>query len=386
MLTIHGRDPASSKMLEIHIGDGLITEVRPSDASADLWLSPGFVDLQVNGYGGIDLNDVSCTPRDILRLSLQLATLGTTTFIPTIITASSQKIEHLLRTIHTAREEFSFVRHAVPWVHLEGPSISPLEGFRGAHELESVRAPSLSEFDRWQAASNGLVGMVTLSPHWEGSVEFIRSLRSRGVLVSIGHTHATRDQIRSAADAGASLSTHLGNGIALTLPRHDNPIWPQLDDDRLRKMFIVDGIHLPGDVLRVMLRASGKERSILVSDSVALAGSPAGSYRTNIGSLVTVGSDGSIRMKGSQLLAGSGIALKDAIARSVALAGISLGGAIQLATKNPGQLAAQRGRLGPGAPADLVRFRWSPGDQSLDIEEVLIMGSPISPQHSACFF
>jgi N-acetylglucosamine-6-phosphate deacetylase len=365
-------------MLEIRIVDGLITEVRPSDASTDLWLSPGFVDLQVNGYRGVDLNDVSCTPRDVLRLSQQLATLGTTTFIPTIVSASSQKVEHLLRTIHTARNEFSFVRHAVPWVHLEGPSISPLEGFRGAHELESVRPPSLGEFDHWQTVSDGLVGMVTLSPHWEGPVEFIRSLRSRGVLVSIGHTHATRDQIRSAVDAGASLSTHLGNGIALTLPRHDNPIWPQLDDERLRKMFIADGIHLPGDVLRIMLRASGKERSILVSDSVALAGSPAGSYETNVGSFVTVDADGSIRIKGSQLLAGSGIALKDAIARAVAIGGISLGEAVQLATENPGQFAAQRGRLEPGAPADLVRFRWSPGDQSLDIEEVLVMGSPIS--------
>ncbi|HZY61480.1 MAG TPA: amidohydrolase family protein [Edaphobacter sp.] len=378
MLTIHGRDPASLKVLEVRTEDGLITEVRPSDASADLWLAPGFVDLQVNGYGGIDLNDVSCTPSDILRLSQQLATLGTTTFIPTIITASSQKIEHLLRTIRTAREEFPFVYHAVPWVHLEGPSISPLEGFCGAHEVEFVHAPSLSEFDHWQTVSGGLVRMVTLSPHWEESAEFIRSLRKCDVLVSIGHTHATRDQIRCAVDAGASLSTHLGNGIALTLPRHDNPIWPQLSDERLKKMFIADGIHLPGDVLRAMLRATGKEHSILVSDSVALAGSPAGSYRTNVGSFVTVSPDGSIRLKGSQLLAGSGIALKDAIARAVAIGGVSLGEAIQFATENPGQFAARRGRLEPGSPADLVRFRWNPGDQSLNIEDVLVMGNRIS--------
>jgi N-acetylglucosamine-6-phosphate deacetylase len=374
---LHGRDPKSLQVIEIELDGGLITAVRPSARSSDLWLTPGFVDLQVNGYDGIDLNRDDCSPASVVALARRLATLGTATFLPTIITASSAKIERLLKVVQEARRIDAHARHAIPFVHLEGPSISPLDGYRGAHDKDYVRPPSDSEFEHWQAMSDGLIGMVTLSPHWPGSVEFIRSLHQQGILVSIGHTHATTDEIHTAVDAGAMLSTHLGNGIAPTLPRHPNPIWTQLAEDRLTATFITDGVHLASEALQVMLRAKEIHRSILISDAVAQAGSPVGEYKTSVGGEVVVEKDGSIRSKESGLLAGSGITLKDAVARAVLDGGISLGSAIRMATENPGCCIGGRGVLRPGEPADLVRFRWTQGDRTVDIADVHVMGEAL---------
>lgn len=380
MFTITGRDPASMKMLDVDVREGRIAALRPSSRSSDLWIAPGLVDLQVNGYFGIDLNDPECTPQDVIQLVKRLAVLGTTTFLPTIVTASRPSLGHLLKTIQEARKLDQQVRYAIPFVHLEGPNISPLNGYRGAHNREYVRPPCIEEIDALQAASSRLIGMITLSPHWEDGPEFVRALCARDIAVSIGHTHASPAQIRAAIDAGARLSTHLGNGIAAELPRHANPLWAQLADDRLSACLIADGAHLPADMLRVMLRAKGISRSVLVSDSVALGGSPPGNYIARIGGKVTVKTDGSIGLGDSGLLAGSGIALKDAVARSVTLSGGTLAEGIQMATKNPGRFVGGRGLLEVGAAADVICFRWTAGDTTLAITKVLVQGEAISSE------
>lgn len=377
-----GRDPVSKKHIEIEVRGGCVAAVRAGgEAATDVWLTPGLVDLQVNGYGGIDLNDAACDAVAVERLTQRLAASGTTTFLPTIITANQEAMAARLRTIVQARREYAEVAHAVPCIHLEGPSISPLDGYRGAHPFGDVRAPSVAEFEALQDAAEGLVGMVTLSPHWAESVAFICALRERGVVVALGHTHASTEEIRAAVDAGAQLSTHLGNGIATELARHPNPIWTQLAEDRLTATLIADGVHLPEETLRVMLRAKGVERAVLVSDSVGLGGCAPGRYQTPVGGDVLVGEDGSIRMRESGLLAGSGVALGDAVARVAALQGYGLGEAIQMATANPARfVTGERGRLTVDAPADLLMFRWAPGMTTLQIVEVVIQGRAILAQ------
>ena len=140
--------------------------------------------------------------------------------------------------------------------------------------------PDLDEFRRWQDAAQGNIRLVTLSPEWPEAAALYRHGSPReGVAVSIGHTKATRQQIQDAVSAGATLSTHLGNGAHATLPRHPNYIWEQLAEDRLAASFIVDGHHLPDSFLRVALRAKGIERSILVTDAVAPAMCAPGDYR-----------------------------------------------------------------------------------------------------------
>jgi len=377
--SLEGRNVATGRDVRILVEDGVIRRIEESPAQADSWVAPGFVDLQVNGYGGYDLNDGRVDADVVLALTRRLGAAGTTTFLPTLITAGEDSIIAALRAIARARQIDPMAAHAIPFVHVEGPHIAPEDGSRGAHPREHVRPPDLAEFDRWQRASQNLVGMVTLSPHWENAAEYIAALVSRGVLVSLGHTDATPEQIRAAIDAGATLSTHLGNGVSAVLPRHPNLLWTQLGDDRLTATFIADGHHLPPDTLRVMLRAKGIERSVLVSDSVALAGMPPGTYHSPIGGAVELRADGRLCMAGSDFLAGAACSLADAVAR---LAGSSIctqQEAFRMATQNPGRFAGGRGVLRPGTSADLLRFSFDPHSCSLRMQTVLAEGVECLP-------
>lgn len=376
--SISGRDPSSGNVLEVIIEDGRIRAIIPSPIEEAPWLSPGFIDLQVNGYLGSDVNSDDVDPDVLIALTRKMLALGVTTFLPTIVTASEEKIVRALRAIAEARHASPMVAHAVPFVHVEGPFISPNDGPRGAHALEDIRPANLAEFERWQAASDDLVGMVTVSPHSDGALEFISALANKGVVVAIGHSHATPDQIHAAADAGATLSTHLGNGLGSPLPRHPNLLWAQLAEDRLSATFIADGHHLPTDTFKSMLRAKGIGRSILVSDVVALGGMPVGVYQSRIGGAVEVTKDGRvISATGGSFLAGAYRPLTDGIAHAAALDGVSLGGAIQMATENPGHFVGRNGTLHIGADADLVLFDWNAAANALEIQTILIAGSEI---------
>lgn len=382
-VTVSGRDPRTQEPLNVQIDDGRIVAIEKSTRDERLWLIPGLVDLQVNGYCGDDLNADDLDIETIQRLARRLLRTGVTTFLPTLITAPEEKIIRNLRVIAAARDADPLLRHMIPCVHLEGPHISPEEGARGAHPAEYVRSPDVDEFHRWQAACGSLVGLVTVSPHYAEAPEYIHELSEFGVHISIGHTHADADQIRAAADAGARLSTHLGNGVAGILPRHPNMIWAQLAEDRLAATFIADGRHLPVDTLTSMLRAKTISRSILISDLVATAGLPPGEYRTPVGGRVVLHPDGRLNMLGTDYLAGATAALKEAVANVAANTGFTLADAVQMATANPGRFAGDRGELHIGASADLVRFRWDKGYSTLEIEDIFLQGNrfePIPPQ------
>jgi N-acetylglucosamine-6-phosphate deacetylase len=373
--SITGRDPSTGNVLEVILEDGRIRAIIPSPVEEAPWLSPGFIDLQVNGYLGSDVNSDEVDPDVILTLTDKMLALGVTTFLPTIITASEEKIIRALRAIADARRAYPLVAHAVPFVHVEGPFISPNDGPRGAHALEHVRPANLAEFQRWQAACGNLVGMVTVSPHDDSALELISALANKGVVVAIGHSDATPAQIHAAADAGATLSTHLGNGLGSPLPRHPNLLWAQLAEDRLAATFIADGHHLPTDTLKSMLRAKGIGRSILVSDVVSLGGMPVGVYQTDVGGAVEVTADGRvISASGGGFLAGAYRPLTDGIAHAASLDDVSLGGAIQMATENPGHFVGRNGTLHIGAHADLVLFEWNTAANALEIQTVLVAG------------
>ncbi|MGA8530527.1 MAG: amidohydrolase family protein [Acidobacteriaceae bacterium] len=371
---IHGRNALTGEFIEVCIEDGVIQSIAPALSGEDVWLSPGFIDLQVNGYAGCDLNAESVGPDVVTALMYRLFTVGITTFVPTIITAAEDRILAALDAVREARQRSPLARRVIPYVHIEGPHLSPADGARGAHPREQVRPPDIAEFERWQAASGGLVGMVTLSPHWDEALAYIAHLASRGCVVAIGHTDAEPARIHAAAEAGAVLSTHLGNGVAGELPRHPNLLWAQLADDRLTASFIADGHHLPADTLKAMLRAKGKERSLLVSDAVALAGMPPGRYETPVGGTVELTAEGRIGIPGTRTLAGAALPLKSGIAAVARLAGFSLGDAILMATENPGRFAGGRGVLRVGADADLVQFRWDPAGGDIEIVSILVRG------------
>ncbi|VAW23043.1 N-acetylglucosamine-6-phosphate deacetylase [hydrothermal vent metagenome] len=371
---ISGMDPASGNGVRIDIDDGLIfavTEEKNPDAG---YLSAGLIDLQVNGYGGLDFNAPDLKVKTVLAICQKLAGLGVTRFLPTIITASENNIIKALKTIARARNVHPLIGQMVAGVHMEGPSISPLDGPRGAHPLSHVRAPSTEEFARWQEAAQGLVKLVTLAPEHVGAQNYIKELANQNVHVSLGHTNASPDQIAMAAAAGASLSTHLGNGAAAMLPRHPNFIWAQLAHPDLSAMFISDGHHLPADTFAAMVRAKGLDNSILVSDSVALAGMPPGIYQQAIGGKVELSPDGRISMAGTPFLAGAAMPLGANIAMAIRMANLTLSGALKMASENPGRFIGGAGRLAVGQRADIIRFDWSKGAQNLDIRQVWLAG------------
>jgi N-acetylglucosamine-6-phosphate deacetylase len=376
MTTISGRNPHTGRNVEVVIRDGIIAAISDAPSADLVWLSPGLIDLQINGYNGFDLNADNLTADTVIELSRNVLATGVTTFLPTIITASEEKIITCLRAIAAARQLDPALQHMIPGVHVEGPHLSPEDGPRGAHPREHIRPPSIAEFDRWQQACGDLVKLVTLSPHFDEAPGYIAALREQGILVSIGHTHASVEQIRAAVDAGATLSTHLGNGVGDPLPRHPNLLWTQLAEDRLTATLIADGHHLPEDTLKVMLRAKGLDRAILISDTVALGGMPPGLYETPVGGLVELTGDGRLSLPGTRFLAGSVMPLKDAVAR-LANTYLSLGESLQLATQNPARFVGRTGKLQVGFPGDLIRFTWE-REAGIQIETVLLQGNRVA--------
>jgi N-acetylglucosamine-6-phosphate deacetylase len=237
-----------------------------------------------------------------------------------------------------------------------------------------VRPPDLEEFKRWQEAAEGNVRLVTLSPEWPFASRYIEALRDQGVVTSIGHTGANAAQIADAVSAGATLSTHLGNGTHAMLPKTSNYIWEQLAEPRLAASLIVDGFHLPQAFLRSVLGAKGTDRCVLITDAVAPALCSPGEYR--LGEVaVERKEDGRVVLKGGTRLAGSSLQMDQAIANVMRWAGVSLAEAVTMATKNAARVGRIAGRLRglqAGERADLVRFRMEDG--ALHVMETFIVG------------
>src|SRR5262249_52307313 len=223
------------------------------DGPQEVYLSPGWIDLQVNGFAGVDYNSWQ-TPQEEIARSLQaLFSTGVTRFYPTVITGSPGDMRGALENLARAKDTLTD-GDAMDGFHVEGPHISPEDGPRGAHPKRWVRPPDVDEFRRWQDAARGHLRLVTVAPEWPQAPHYIEALAAQDIVVSIGHTNASGAQIADAVSAGATMSTHLGNGAHQVLQRHPNYIWEQLAEDRLVASFIADGVHLPASFLKVALR------------------------------------------------------------------------------------------------------------------------------------
>jgi N-acetylglucosamine-6-phosphate deacetylase len=265
-------------------------------------------------------------------------------------------MSHGLRTIAAACQADAVVGAMVLGIHLEGPFLSELEGYRGAHLAAAIRDPDWALFQVLQAESGSRIVLMTLAPERTGALGLIERATTSGVVVALGHTAADGPTIRGSVQAGAALSTHLGNGIAAVLPRHPNPIWSQASEDRLMASLIADGHHLDMDTLRVLARAKGPRRVILVSDASPLAGLPPGTYGA-----WAVDPSGKIVVAGTPYLAGSNQALETGIRNLQAATSWSIDETLASVTCNPARLLGHPGpELRPGEPANLVVLRPTP--------------------------
>ncbi len=336
-----GIDAATDESVVVEFAE-TISAVRPSETTSDIYLAPGFVDLQVNGFAGVDFNDPHTPVTEIGGALEAIFATGVTRCLPTVITGPPEVMLASLRNLRRAQMELPHGR-AIAGFHVEGPHIDPEDGPRGAHPARWVRPPDLEEFARWQEATGGNTRLVTLSPHWPDAPGYISAIRKAGVLASIGHTGAHAEQIARAVDAGATLSTHLGNAAYRMVPKFPNCLWDQLSEDRLSTSFIVDGLHLDPAFLRVALRAKSVERTILVTDAAAPAGAVPGRYR--LGELdVEMTGDDRVVLTGTKKLAGSALRMNVAVANLMSIAGVSLRDAIRTATVNPARVIGLEGR------------------------------------------
>jgi N-acetylglucosamine-6-phosphate deacetylase len=290
---------------------------------------PGFFDLQVNGFAGVDFNE-PCTPEQLQHAIAAQRQTGVTQFLPTLITSSAAHFASCAKALT------DFSDPAIVGIHLEGPYISPLDGARGAHPLAQVCDASIEDFKYRQDAANGRIVLVTLAPEVPQALPLIEYLVNQNIRVAIGHTAATPEQIRDAIQAGATLSTHLGNGCANLLPRHPNFIWEQLAADELCASFIVDGHHLPAATVKAMVRAKTPARSILITDAIAAAGCAPGWFELG-GVTVELNAAGRVAEPGKPWLAGSALAMNDAVANTVRFTGLSLAEVWPLASTQPAQ-------------------------------------------------
>lgn len=240
----------------------------------------GWIDLQINGYAGIDFNAPGLDVDKVKAVTGKLEADGTAGYLPTLVTGDPEVVIQTIRTVVAARKKFAVCEKNILGFFLEGPFISKEPGAVGTHPVEWVRPPDTALFGRFQDAAEGMIKMVNVAAEVPGMDAFVRYLSDSGVTVSLGHQLASSpSDVEKCIAAGAKAFTHLGNGIPNMIGRHDNIVYTALVEDRATVMFIPDGHHLPDTMLRLYRRAVPLKRLVAVSDAQYPAGMPPGEYK-----------------------------------------------------------------------------------------------------------
>ena len=353
--------------ISIKIVNGRIVEFKHLLEKTDVpkvLIAPGLIDIQINGYMGVDFAGPYLTLNEIRKATKELWKEGVTTYLPTLITNEHQALKKNFAVLAQALNDPE-VGVSIPGFHLEGPYISPVQGFRGAHLEKYIRKPDWEEFMEFQNAAKKRIKLITVAPEVEGAIPFIRKCVENGVVVSLGHHNGSAENIKEAIDAGASMSTHLGNGCANMINRHHNPLWPQLADDRITPGIIADGYHLTREELQTFYKVKGAGNIILVSDALDLAGLPPGEYIR--GERKVLLTPNVVKFPAENVLAGAASPISKCVVNMMQITQCSLKDAIQMASTNPAKLLGlnELGEISQGKRADLILF-------TIEQEEIVI--------------
>ena len=301
--------------------------------------TPGLIDLQVNGFAGVDFNRAALTADELEHALAAMLRTGVTTCLPTLITAPEAVLRERFLALDAAVALSPLGRLMVPGYHLEGPFLNPAPGYAGCHPAAAMVPGDPALLARLGTGLRKPILLLTVAPEQPGGAAVISWARQRGIVVAIGHSAALLPEVTRAADLGATLSTHLGNAQPQPIPKFDNPLMAHLAEDRLAASFIADGIHVPPHALKVMLRAKGMGRSVLVTDATAAAGAQAGRYEF-AGMAIERSGDGSVRVPGQTMLAGSSLTLDQAVRNVVAWGITTFEESLRMASSNPAALLA----------------------------------------------
>jgi len=334
------------------------------DASGKI-VAPGFVEIHVHGGKGRDIMDASYEA--VKEIAKFLVSHGTTSFVPTTISAPRSDLLRAVRAVKTAMEKGTDGAEVLG-AHLEGPYINPEK--RGAHDANYVRLPSLDEFEEIWAASNRAVKIVTLAPELEGSKMLIQKLRKIGTVASIGHSNATYTQTVDAIKHGARHATHMFNRMSGFDPREPGVVGAVLVHDELTAELICDGIHVHPAAMSLLTRVKGPERVVLVTDAIRAAGMPDGEYMLGEQSIIV--KDG-VSMLESGDFAGSTLTMDGAVRNMMRLVGMPLQTAVKMATINPAAVVnvdENKGSLELGKDADIVII-----DDEINVHLTIVKGN-----------
>ncbi|PXX26831.1 N-acetylglucosamine-6-phosphate deacetylase [Arenibacter sp. ARW7G5Y1] len=353
---------------------GKISGINRLDKEANvskMYMSPGLIDVQINGFMGVDFSGPDLTVEGIRKATKALWKVGVTTYFPTIITSDFKRMKKNFAILAQAQKDPE-IGASIPGFHLEGPYISPLPGFRGAHLEKYIKNPDWEEFQELQRAANNGIKLITLAPELEGAIPFIRNCVANGIIVALGHHNGSAKDIERAIDAGAKMATHLGNGCANEINRHHNPLWPQLADDRITPSIIADGFHLTKEEVRSFYKVKGPNKTILVSDALDLAGLPPGEYTRGERTLLLT--PNVVKLPKENVLAGAASPISACVGVIMDYTQCTLKDAIQMASTNPAELFSLNdlGEIGQGKRADLILFQLE--DKKVVIYKTFVSG------------
>jgi N-acetylglucosamine-6-phosphate deacetylase len=375
-MILRGRHYRTNEWIDIGVDSDRITFIEPANdhnkaiIKTDI-IAPAYFDLQINGGLGVNFTSASLTAEEIHRVASACHRRGIASFCPTVITAAPEAIQAACRALAAACESNSKLAAAMPCFHLEGPYISAQDGARGAHPRLHVRPPDWAEFQLFQDAARGRIKLVTLAPEGLGAIPFIEKLVKAGVVVALGHSVGPSLAIRDAIKAGASLSTHLGNGCLPSLPRHENIFWEQLAADELSSSFIADGHHLPWTIVRCILRCKSPSRCIMTCDASPLAGLSPGTHAL-WEEEVQVLADGKIVLPTQNVLAGSYDFTSTCVEKLLKHIGMPYAETHPMISDHPRRLLGLPiPRLEIGQPANLVLLRRAEGNELLHTHAVI---------------
>lgn len=377
---VQGWHYATRQPVRVHWRNGRILFIEPSGTrpSRFAWIAPGLVDLQINGFGGVDFQQDNLKLDDLLRAARRLIESGCTRFLLTLITDRWDKMLNRLEHLRKLRAESSILRAMIAGWHIEGPFLSAQPGFAGAHDPSVMIDPLPEHIHQLRKVAGDDLLLLTLAPERLEAIAAIALATSLGIRVSLGHTNAQHKRLLQSIKAGAVGFTHLANGCPRDLDRHDNILWRMFETKGLKVSLIPDAFHVSPPLFRLIHRVIGGDSIYYTTDAMAAAGAPPGRY--TIGRMeVDVGEDGIVRQPGSPLFAGSALEPVRGAFRAAEMLDCPWQETWPRLSDAPARLIGLPCGLEPGAPATFCVLQVTP-ENWLESLQVFVDGEMVATE------